>query len=285
MSRQDGSDRMMTHDAAVELVAAYALDVIEVSERGAFEAHLAVCVACQREVAACRAVTVAIGTSTEPMEPPAALRARTLAAATAQPQRPHATAPAPPPAAAPVSRTHWGWLAAAASIVLAIATMMYASSLRFDLSQARAQLSSTSSQISRLRDELADARMAAARLINTVNIMGAPDMIKVGLRGQADAVTARGNVYLSASRGVMFQTEGMPVLPAGKVYQLWLIPKGQTPVSGGVFTVDASGSVSLSMQMPAGMPMPAVVAVTMEDGPTGVVQSQNQPVMVGTAGQ
>jgi hypothetical protein len=41
--------------------------------------------------------------------------------------------------------------------------------------------------------------------------------------------------------------------------------------------------VSLSMQMPAGMPMPAIVAVTMEDGPTGVVQSQNQPVMVGTA--
>ena len=128
--------------------------------------------------------------------------------------------------------------------------------------------------------------MDAARLLNAVNVMGAADVIKITLTGQGDASAATGHAFLSASRGADISMQDLPALPAGKVYQLWLIPKGQTtPVSGGVFTAAANGTASLQMPMPAGMPLPQIVAVTVEDGPTGVVQSANRPVISGAAGQ
>lgn len=278
---------MLSHDTAVELVAAYALDALDAAERPAFEAHLALCVACQREVAACRAVTVAMATSVDPLEPPPALRARALAGATAGPQRARAMAPAPPGSTATptVSRSHWAWLAAAAGVILAVGSAMYASSLKFQLDETRSQLRQSSSQVSTLRDQLAEARTIAARLLNAVNVMGAGDMIKITLRGQGAAAAAAGTAYLSASKGANIDLEGLPVLPAGKIYQLWLIPKGQVPVSGGVFNAAANGTASVQKPMPAGMPMPQMVAVTIEDGPAGVGQSANQPVVLGSVGQ
>jgi anti-sigma-K factor RskA len=68
------------------------------------------------------------------------------------------------------------------------------------------------------------------------------------------------------------------------VYQLWLIPPGQNPVSAGIFTVDAGGAASVNVPLPADASAAQTVAVTMEDGPAGAPQpTALPPLLAGSA--
>ena len=78
----------------------------------------------------------------------------------------------------------------------------------------------------------------------------------------APASTAR--AFVSRHSGLAFAANQLPTLPADKVYQLWVIPQGQAPVSAGLLAPDASGHASLFFEMPADMPPAAVIAVTVE---------------------
>ena len=178
-----------------------------------------------------------------------------------------------------------GWLPLAASLAVAAWLGIYAASLRSQLGEANRTLGQYANRVDGLRDQLASERLSAARLVNTVNVLRAPDIIKVTLSGRGAATAATGRVYISATRGMVFEAEQMPVLPAGKVYQLWIIPPGQgtLPVSAGIFSVAANGTFSMTGQLPAGVVSTQVVAVTVEDGPNGVVQSKNAAVLVGEA--
>src|SRR5260221_9481054 len=86
-----------------ESAAAYALGALDASERARFEAHLPTCDICQEEVDKYRSVTAGIGGTVEPMVPPAALKARVIAAATSQ-RRGRAFEPPGLSAKAPVAR-------------------------------------------------------------------------------------------------------------------------------------------------------------------------------------
>jgi anti-sigma-K factor RskA len=303
MTQREGpGGLMMTHDEAVLLVAAYALDALDAAERAPFEGHVASCALCQREFAELQRVTVGLGLSGGAVEPPPDLKARVLARAVAERQATPKAAPQQPLSSATVVQLPLGptrsaanppaprspsWLALAASVVLAIGLGTYAMSLRSRLSDADRMIGEYSARLETVRDQLASERLRATRLANTINVLGAPDIVKVTLRGQADAPAAVGRAYISASRGMIFETEQLPVLPAGKVYQLWVIPgeKGKLPVSAGIFIVAPNGSFSLMRPLPEGVTAPQIVAVTVEDGPNGVVQSKNAPVLAGQAGQ
>ncbi|MGQ0767251.1 MAG: zf-HC2 domain-containing protein, partial [Gemmatimonadota bacterium] len=58
--------------------AAYALGAIEGAERSAFEAHLATCVGCRREVGAYGGVLGALGSAAPMRKPPGRLKERIL---------------------------------------------------------------------------------------------------------------------------------------------------------------------------------------------------------------
>ena len=64
-SRRAGGGRVMIHEQAVELLAAYALDAVEAEERDGVEGHLADCPRCRAELDALREVTTALGNSVE----------------------------------------------------------------------------------------------------------------------------------------------------------------------------------------------------------------------------
>jgi anti-sigma factor RsiW len=281
---RDDNGRMTAHDEFETAVTAYALDALEGEERRAFEAHLAGCARCQTELVELRRVAAGLGLAVEPVEPPATLRARTLAQATAESQR----ASRPPEAFVPRVRggrrasdlerpaydrtptrtaTAMWWLTAAAAIV-AVATGAYAWSLRVELEALRGGLADSVARADTLAQALSAVRSDSVRLTRTVNVLSAPDLVSVNLQGTAGATAATGRAFWSRSQGLIFTADRLPALGAGRVYQLWVIAGG-APVNAGIFTLDPSGVGSLTVTLPANVPTPSAVAVTAEPGPTG----------------
>ena len=221
----------MDHESLRELSGAYALGLLTPAERREFEAHLDTCAECAQELRELAVVTESLGRMVEPRDPPARLRAQVLRAAGAAP---------------PAGRrgTATSWLLLAASIGL-IAVGGYAAVLRGRVS----------------------ATEATAR--HTERILAAADVKRVDLAGQEAAPGASGRAFWSRSNGVMFTATGLPALPKGKVYQLWVVTKS-APLSAGLLTPDRSGHVTAVADMPPGVE-PVAVAVTIE--PEGGVPS------------
>jgi anti-sigma-K factor RskA len=71
-------------NALHELTAGYALDALDPAEDAVYEEHLAHCAQCQAELAVLSAAAGALAYGATPVEPPAALRERILAAARAE---------------------------------------------------------------------------------------------------------------------------------------------------------------------------------------------------------
>lgn len=225
--------RLLRHDLH-SLSGAYALDALDPgAERDRFTRHLSRCQSCASEVRGFREVATAMAFAAT-AEPPAGLRDRVLAAAARTRQLP------------PEIRTHarpqhtrtrvpWvPWLSgvvATASIVVAVL---------FGFAQAHTQ------------DELNQVR-AENQAISL--LLSAP---KAKLLTYPVTHGGTATVVLAADRHELaVVTTGLPALPSGKVYQLWLIGKpaitsagllppakdGQTPpvLATGVVKGDALG--------------------------------------------
>jgi anti-sigma-K factor RskA len=202
--------RLLRHDLH-SLSGAYALDALETgSERDRFTRHLSRCPSCAGEVRGFREVATAMAFATvDPStEPPAGLRDRVLAAAARTRQLPPEVAGGSH--ARPRRTRSWvPWLSgvvATASIVVAVL---------FGLAQAHTQ------------DQLNQVR-AENRAISL--LLSSP---QVTLLSKSTAKGGVATVVLSAARHQLaVVTNGLPALPPGKVYQLWLIGKTKITSAG-----------------------------------------------------
>ncbi len=122
---------------------------------------------------------------------------------------------------------------------------------------------------------VADARKVAADAQISLVVLTAPDMTRVELAGQPAAPRATARAFWSRSRGLLFTASNLPPLPAGRIYQLWVVT-APAPVSAGLMNPDANGAVSAIFTSPANVARPTAMAVTIEpDGgvpaPTGAM--------------
>jgi anti-sigma-K factor RskA len=296
---------MSAHDTFAEAAAAYALDALDPQEAQQFEAHLATCAACREELVRYQQVVVGLASTVTPEEPPPSLRARTLARAFAGSQvplsEPGAAVPRPHTwhvekpdvrAADAASRSAaWGWrLALAASLAIIVGLGAYASTQRGAAISLRAQLADALGRLESLRAELVNARRDADRLATTANVVNAPDLVAISLRGQAGAPAAAGRALVSRGRGLIFRAAGLPAPAPGRVYQLWVIPPSTpgvpaVPVGAGILTAEAGGGFVLDGgPLPAGVAAVQLVAVTEEPGPTGSPGPTTPILLLGQAG-
>jgi anti-sigma-K factor RskA len=280
----------MTHTLFEESVAAYAMGALDADERRAFEAHLASCPKCAAELAELRRVTTGLAMSVERVAPPADLKARTIARATAQSQAKivrDAPAQAPPvaivhsePARASLSLA---WLAAAAGVAVAIGAGVYAWSLRSQLSSVQQVAAQATSQADRLRAELVSSRQESAKMAQTLGVLGAADVVRVELKGQGDLTTASAQVYWSATRGLLvLNASNLPAIDRDRVFELWAVPPGAgaAPLPAGLFRVDQAGLVTVVSPPPATFPAADAFAITVE--PTaGSAQPTSAIILVG----
>ena len=203
------------------LTGAYALDAMDsASETARFAKHLSRCQSCASEVRGFSEVATAMAFAVA-TEPPPEMRDRVMAAVArtrqlppevrthARPRRTRGTAPWLP------------WLSGAvatAAIAVAVFFGFANSHTQEQLNAARARNQALAASQARVEAELSQARAHDQAL---AKILGAPH---VTLLSRA---TTKGGVAVvvldSAKRQLVVATSGLPALPPGKVYQLWLI--------------------------------------------------------------
>lgn len=268
---------MTTEHSFDDVVAAYALGALDREDRLAFEAHLATCSRCQGELVEYRRVVGAIGAGSDGTQVPESLKAKTLARATGR----QASATSLPQT---TSRRGWTWLQAAAVLLIGVLGA-YVGSLRATVNLLRSDLAVATERAEALRQELATLRQEHTQLASMVEVYGAPDAVRVDLRGTNPAVTATARAYVSPNQGLVFTAVGLPTLPAGRVYQLWVIPPGApAPISAGVVRVDSTGRAQMTIDLPPALSSVGTVALTNEPGPIGSPGPTSTPLLAGTAG-
>jgi anti-sigma-K factor RskA len=222
--------RFSRHDLHT-LTGAYALDAVDGAERDLFEHHLRRCRPCGNEVRGLSETATELAMAAA-QPPPPRVKERVMAASAVTRQLPPAVAPRRVRRWAPRQALRRSWtprLAAAVAVVsLAVAIALGAVGLhtRQELDAARAQ----------------DRAIAA--------ILAAPDA-RIMTKATTDGGTA--TVVVSRLEGkVVFTTAGLPRLPAGKVYELWLMGPPRirragllpAPAAGRTAPVLASGLVA-----------------------------------------
>jgi hypothetical protein len=243
--------RFLRHDMH-SLSGAYALDALEGgSERDRFVRHMSRCQSCTSEVRGFREVATALAFAAA-AEPPPELRDRVLAAAARTRQLPPEVRTHARPRSA---RTRVPWvpwlsgLVATASVVVAVF---------FGLAQAHTQ------------QELNQARAENQAI---ALVLSAP---QVRLLTHSTTKGGVATVVLAADRHqLVVTTSGLPALPAGKVYQLWLIGKTKI-VSAGLLPAATSGRTAPVLA--SGVVKGDTLGLTVEPAP-GSAQPTTTPIL------
>ena len=118
--------------------------------------------------------------------------------------------------------------------------------------------------------ETAAARRIAGALQEGAGVLTADDVQTLELAGQPSAPDARGRLFWTASEGALLAATGLPPLPPGRIYQLWLIPEA-TPISAALLSVDAEGRAMATVTPSEGVTERVPAAVTLE--PAGGAES------------
>jgi anti-sigma-K factor RskA len=243
--------RFLRHDLH-SLSGAYALDALEGGvELDRFTRHLSRCQSCTSEVRGFREVGTALAFAAA-AEPPPELRGRVLAAAT----RTRQLAPEVKTHARPRRSRAWvpwvPWLSgvvATASIVVAVLFGFAQAHTEQELSQVRAENQAISVLLSAPQAKL---------LTHTVTSGGMATVVLVANRHELAVIT-----------------NGLPALPPGKVYQLWLIGKAKT-VSAGLLPSASSGRTRPVLA--TGVVKGDTLGLTVEPAP-GSAQPTTTPIL------
>src|SRR5690348_13950094 len=191
------------------LAGAYALDALgSPAEQDRFARHLSRCPSCAAEVRGFREVATAMAFAVT-AEAPAGLRPRVLAAAARTRQLPPEVGTQGAHAQPRPARPWTQWLPGAVALA-SIAVAVF-----FGLAQSHTQ------------DELNQARAENQALTVVLSAPGVQVLSQVSTSG------GTATVVLAAERHALaVVTTGLPALPAGKVYQLWLIGTKKTESAG-----------------------------------------------------
>ena len=265
----------MEHREYEELLTLEALDALDAPDRRKLEAHLETCSACRTELAEMRDTAGLLAHAAMAAEPRAEVRERILSSVRAD--RPSAK-PSEVNNVVPITTKR---KANAPSYWLKIAAGMALVGLVFWLVSVflvqNHKISYLTGEIEARRWELEHEREARRRDQEALALSNSRDSRKMELRGTAQAQNARAVFIFDQKSGrAMLMADGLPMAPTGMAYEVWFIPKGQSPMPGRTFTVDAAGKAMVMDQMPAEAMENAVVAITLEpekgsQSPTGAI--------------
>lgn len=256
-----------------EMAAAYALGALSDTEARAFAAWLESSPETQREVAELREVQALLALGSEGPLPPAGLRGRVLAHALRKP-----VAPSTPARSFRPAPSRWlpatVWIALAASIVALVGVSLS----RLKVNKVMAAQDSV---IAALRQNLATTDADRTLQAATLQALLAPGVTLTRLTAQGNAAPEIQLFYNRTGRTAIASAAHLAPSAAGRVYQLWFIPKSGKPIPSVTFTVDADGRAILT-----GITVPAdqgLAAAAVTDEPAGgSPQPTTTPFLVGT---
>lgn len=228
----------MERDAVHALTAAYALDALDEHEAAEYEAHLARCDDCRKELAALQSTASSLAYALEGPAPAPELRERILVQARRERSN---VVPL-----APRRRFRIATAAAAVAACAALGLGIWAASLSSQLGEER------------------DARLAA----EAVAVLADPEASHVALAG------ADGSLVVASSGAGALVLRDLEPLPEGQYYTAWVSPDGEAMTHAGAFRPGDTGPVvPLTEPVPDG----GLVAVTVETRPDAAEPS-GEPV-------
>jgi hypothetical protein len=74
-----------------------------------------------------------------------------------------------------------------------------------------------------------------------LSILTAGDMHEIPMTGSEAAAIAAARAYWSPARGLLVVADRLPAPPTGRIYQVWVIPDQQKPVSAGLLGEQSGG--------------------------------------------
>jgi len=230
----------------------YALGVAEEPERGEIREHLdRGCEVCMAEMKQAREIVSILGGSSAPATPSPKLRRRILASVG-------------------VEQRSFGWTPLlAGTTVMFLAAAIYFGGREWDFSK----------QVVRLREESRAQIMELTRLNEAMAILYGSDTTVTSFGEKKP--TPKGKLFVNPGIGVLLIASNLPQAPAGKAYELWLIPraKGASPIRSGMFQSDSNGTVMHMERGPVDTNNIGFVAVTLEVD-TGVDAPTTTPMIV-----
>ncbi len=242
-----------------EDLALYAMQSLSAEESVGVRAHLMECSACRDELAAVSGDLALVAMNVEEAALPAGAQQRFMdriaaseASETASAAQGRRVAPIARERAVSPSRGWFPWAIAAALMVVSIVLGTKIRTLNQQLRQETA-----------LAARQAAASSHAQEVLDVLTAPGAQHVLLIASTARP-APTGRA-VYLAERGGLIFQANNLDPLPAGKTYELWVIPAtGKAPIPAGLFRPDATGSASVVLPvLPRGVPAKAF-GVTIE---------------------
>ena len=214
----------------------YAMGVLEEPDRSELIAHLdRAGDACVEGVKAARAFVTRLGAGAPAVEPSKRLRSRVLDSIAPEPRA-----------------SNWSRVWAAVAVGLLIAAVVFNNRAREQAGatvQAQLQLQRQTVELSRLNEALA--------------LLNDPAATQVAF-GQGQPKPPRGKVFVNPKRGVLLLASNLPQAPAGKTYEMWLIPRKGSPAPAGLFQSAADGTALYLRKGPLDLSSLGAVAVTLE---------------------
>jgi anti-sigma-K factor RskA len=267
---------MKTHEQFAEDQALYALNELAGSERQEFEQHLETCASCRREVQALRGDLGLLGLSTSGAMPPERSKERLMRAIAAEPRGLSA------PMAEQVRRRGFGW--AWVPTLAAVALLLLAGALKLDNARLEEDLASLTSLHHNTSTQLAQTTSQLAQDEERLHLLSAPDAVQVSLNPQAEARKPHATaIYSPSQKRMLLVASNLAPVPAGKAYELWIIPAQGAPINAGMFKPDEHGNaVMMDHPMPEGVVAKAF-AVTLE--PEAGSDKPTSPILIVGAGE
>ncbi len=242
------SPAALTCEEFMDLAAAVALDAADEEDERRVEEHATSCPTCREWLDELRVAAAGLGTLVPQLEPPPVVRTRVFEAVRREP-RPLAFARRLLPRRPRLSAA---WLVAAASFVVAIASLGWVAVLQV--------------QITDLRNQSVVANERDARIDRVVSVLGSDRLAVKPLQPVAGTLATTGYVFLDPKSGTgMLMCHDLPPVEQGHAYQVWFV-RGNDRVSGGMLWPDRSGDGYTIIQLPADVQSFDSIGLTDEPG-------------------
>lgn len=291
-------------DEGQQTAALYALGALSQNEASAFEAHLREgCPACREEFEEFSRVAGSLGSSAEPVAPPAYLRDLLKARLEKESQAPVKTetsssvirfphqSPSIKPQAEPSSSRTWLPWAVAASLMIALlgSLLLWQSdrrSLQAAINGSKAETVAAIREGEELRSTVGKERARAQELAQINSVLAAGGQyeilpLKATESAPATMASASGTIYWDKQDQKWIVTTDLPQAPEGKAYQLWFVTSGP-PVSAGLLGTDEAGHGFMVVNVPPNVQAIAA-AITLEPK-SGSAQPTSPILAIGKAG-
>jgi hypothetical protein len=214
----------------------FAIGVADEPERSEIRAHLdRECEVCMEGMRRARETAALLGSTATPAAPSPNLRRRILASAGHE-------------------QRGFGWAPAlAGALAFSLIACVYFAGRERDVTRELVRVNGISRQ----------QNMELTRLNEVFSIINGVDT-RVSTFGGGKSAPPSGKVFVSPSQGVVLIAGNLPQAPAGKTYQMWVIPKGGKPLPAGLFQSSSDGNAMHVQRGPVDSNAD-LVAVTVED--------------------